>query len=53
MDEQNGTTGRVASLRTWMTDSERFSAEWTAAVQHALDQASTLAAARVRAPGTP
>ena len=38
-DEQTGITGAVDSLVPWLTDTERFSPEWTATVLKTLTQA--------------
>jgi hypothetical protein len=43
-DEKAGITAAVPSLETWLTDTERFSAEWITAVRETIAQARSAAA---------
>jgi methanogenic corrinoid protein MtbC1/heme oxygenase len=53
-DESAGNVGAIESLRSWMTDSTRFPAEWTVAVEATLAQArQQVQSAGARQPKSP
>ena len=47
-DETAGIEGSVTAVQSWLTDAQRFAAEWTSAVNAILQQAQQVAAERWR-----
>lgn len=48
VDETAGIEGSVTAVQSWLTDAQRFSAEWTSAVNATLQQAQQVAAERLQ-----